>query len=103
MQPILWTWIIAVPPILVLWGVCGLLGSHVAGLRGEDRLDGFKTGLIFGPVGVAFLTFRKDSIPDIEVECPGCGMRQDVGGDLEWFECWQCEERTKVPRHREPS
>jgi hypothetical protein len=91
MQPILWMFLL--PWIFLLWGVCGLLGSHVTGLRGQDKLDGFKTGLLFGPVGVAVLTFNKERIPDIEVACPHCGTRQEVDGALKWFECWHCEEQ----------
>jgi len=101
MQQTLWiSWLFWMPLTFILWGVCGLLGSHVTRLRGQDRedqFDGFKTGLLFGPIGVAVLTFKKDYLPDIEVECPHCGVLQDVGGNLDWFECWQCEKRAKVP------
>jgi hypothetical protein len=72
--------------------------SHVAGLRRQDKLDGFKTGLLFGPIGVAMLTFKKERIPDIEVACPNCGTRQEVDGALQWFECWKCEARSDVLR-----
>jgi len=65
---------------------------------GASALDGFKTGLLLGPIGVAVLTFRKERIPDIEVACPNCGTRQEVDGALQWFECWKCEEKSDVPR-----
>lgn len=91
-------WLIIVNGVFILWGLSALLGSHVAGLRGHDRLDGFKTGLLFGVVGVAFLTFKKDAIPDVQVVCPHCKTRQDVGGDLGWYECWKCEKTSDVPQ-----
>ncbi|WP_319447593.1 MULTISPECIES: hypothetical protein [unclassified Mycobacterium] len=99
LQPIGWIpWVFFLPWILLLWLVCGLAGSHVAGLRRQNKLDGFKTGLLFGPIGVAVLTFKKERIPDIEVACPNCGTRQEVDGALQWFECWKCEERSDVSR-----
>jgi hypothetical protein len=101
MQLSFWTTLILWAPLtFILWGVCGFLGSHVTRLRGQDRedqLDAFKTGLLFGPIGVAVLTFRTAYVPDIEVKCPHCGELQDVGGNLDWFECWQCEKQAKVP------
>ena len=84
---------------LARWAACGLLGSHVAGLRGQDKLDGFRTGLLLGPVGVVMLTFKKvkkELPPDVEADCPHCGMRQEVGSDLDWFECWQCEREVQL-------
>ena len=80
-----------------------MLGSYVAGLRGQDKLDGFKTGLFLGPIGAAMVLFRKESIPDIEVDCPHCGMRQEVGATPRWFECRQCEERSDVPPPPDPN
>ncbi|MGV0796894.1 hypothetical protein ABQF26_08000 [Mycolicibacterium elephantis] len=77
--------------------VSALASSHVAGLRGGDRLEGFKDGLLFGPIGLAVVTFRKARVPDIAVVCPHCKTRQDVDGTLKWFECWQCEERSDIP------
>lgn len=80
MTTIYWTpWVFLVQWILLFWGVCGFLGSHVAGLRDEDRLDGFKTGLLFGPIGVAALTFKTGRVPDVEVVCPHCKTKQAAG------------------------
>lgn len=91
------TWVLILQWVCLISVVSGLAGSHVAGLRGQDRLDGFKDGLLFGPIGVAVVTFRKARVPDIAVVCPHCGTRQDVDGTLKWFECWQCEKTSDVP------
>lgn len=78
---------------LALWGV---IASYIAGLRDEDKLEGFKTGVLLGPFGAAAVLLRKRSAPDIEVTCPHCKTRQEVAGNLDWFECWKCEERTNL-------
>jgi hypothetical protein len=80
----------------------GALASYVAGLRRQDKLDGLTDGLLLGPLGVALVTFRKEPVPDIDVQCPHCSMRQAVGGDLQWFECWQCEQESDVPTPSTP-
>jgi hypothetical protein len=96
MQATLWNILVLMFVYLVSLMVCGLAGSHVAGLRGQEQLDGFKTGLLMGPIGVAVLAFKKARVPDVDVECPHCGTRQDVDGALEWFECWTCEQKADV-------
>ena len=82
--------------LLIYFAIWGVIASHIAGLRGEDKLDGFKTGLLGGPGGALFVLFKKDSVPDVQVTCPNCGTAQDVDGELTWFECWQCEETADV-------
>lgn len=92
----LWLWVLVVAGVLLYFAVWGVIASYVAGLRGEDKLDAFKTGLFGGPVAALFILFKKESVPDVRVTCPHCGTAQDVDGNLKWYECWQCEERTDV-------
>ena len=90
-------WFVVIVACLLLYAaVWGVIGSHIAGIRDQDRVEGFKTGLFLGPIGAAVVLYRKEPLPDIEVDCPHCGTRQDVGARLEWFECWKCEERTNL-------
>lgn len=91
-------WFIAIFAALLLYlAIWGVISSYVAGLRGRDKLEGFKTGLLLGPIGAALVLFGKEPVPDIEVVCPHCGTRQDVDATLKWYECWQCEKRSDVP------
>ena len=92
----LWTFVALLGLVAIHSAVAALAASHVAGLRGHDRLHGFKTGLLFGVVGVMIVAYRKSPVPDVAVTCPHCGTIQDVGGDLTSFECCKCEERSQV-------
>lgn len=97
MTPLLWIVVIVAASLLYL-AVWGVISGYVGGLRGHDPFEAFKTGLFFGPIGAAVVIFRNDPVPDIEVDCPHCGMRQDVDATLTWFECWQCEKRATLPQ-----
>jgi hypothetical protein len=92
---ILWI-VLAVSFLLLQWAAWAVISSYVAGLRGHDKLDAFKTGLLFGAIGAAYELFRRESIPDISVRCAHCGTRQDVDATLSWYECWHCEQRSNV-------
>jgi hypothetical protein len=93
----LWIWIFLANVVWLVWLGSGALASYAAGLRGQDKLDGLKTGLLLGPIGVASVVFRKPTVPDMEMRCPQCGTLQDVGGNLEWFACWKCGKESDGP------
>jgi ribosomal protein S27AE len=88
------TWVL----LPILWLGVAMVGSYVAGLRGWDKLQGFKTCLLWGPIGVVRVAFGKEPVPDIEVKCPHCGRRQVISGDLDRFECGQCWRHSDVLR-----
>lgn len=89
-------YVVVIHFILLAFGIWGVIASYIAGLRGGDKLTAFKSGVVLGPIGAAIALYKKDSVPDVEVTCPHCKTRQEVAGDLDWFECWQCEERSNI-------
>jgi len=58
----LWLCVMTVAGLLLYFAAWGVIASYIAGLRGEDKLDGFKIGLLGGPGGALFVLFKKDLV-----------------------------------------